>query len=361
MTITLSHISAFRFHRTPPQVLELLPGLERVSSAAGRKELMKVPEAAGGIGFPLHTLVHERNHRQNGKLLTTHLRTFEYMPIGAIQNTDFGFSVTSPLFTLLLMAPRMHIVDLAMMLMEVCGTFSVYRPSTQVNQLLRQDFLEGANFEYWERASNSSGETSDLWTRNPLVSNDELFRFIEDTRGLRGNVKLARAAQWIHGTVASPFEARSSLKVELPRRMGGAGIPITENNRRIQLSHPARRLANRDSCVADIFIESPDRKEHMDIECQSKFIHGHADAFLSDAERTASLQSMGIQVMPLTYKTLVNPRSFHAFIETVERQLGIPIRKKTPWMKDRERELDRLLFMDWNKLGSWEIPYRRHK
>ncbi len=97
----------------------------------------------------------------------------------------------------------------------------------------------------------------------------------------------------------------------------------------------------------------------MDIECQSAFIHEHAEAFLSDAERTAALQSMGIQVVPLTYKTLINPRGFHAFIETVERQLDIPLRKKTPWMEDREKELDRLLFMDWSKLGSWEIPYRR--
>lgn len=359
MTITLSHISAFRFHRIPPQVLDLLPDLERISSATGRKELEDLPAGIGGIGFPLHTLVHERNHRQKAKLLTTHLCTYEHMPVGAIQDTDFGFSVTSPLFTLLCMAPRMHIVDLTMMLMEICGTFSVYRPPAPINQLLCQHQLEGASFRYWKRVSNASGKTSDLWTRNPLVSNDELFRFIRDTKGLRGNAKLARAAQWIHGTVASPFEARSSLKLELPRRMGGEDIPIAENNRRIHLSQPARRLANRDSCVADIFIESSNHAQYMDIECQSAFIHEHAEAFLSDAERTAALQSMGIQVVPLTYKTLINPHSFHAFIETVERQLDIPPRKKTLWMEDREKELDRLLFMDWSKLGSWEIPYRR--
>ncbi len=52
MTITLSHISAFRFHRIPPQVLDLLPDLERISSATGRKELEDLPAGTGGIGFP---------------------------------------------------------------------------------------------------------------------------------------------------------------------------------------------------------------------------------------------------------------------------------------------------------------------
>lgn len=211
MELILSHISAFRYHRIPPQVLTLLPGLDELGHQQGRKKLSLHPESIGDIELPIRSLVFDPHHRQRRNTILTHTWSVD-LPFGAIEETDFGFSVTSPLFTLLLLVPRMHIVSLIMMLMEVCGTFSVYHPSEAIEQAFREYGLTDGAIGGWRRSVNNNGKPSDLWTRNPLVTFDELTRFLKSAQGMPGSAKLARAAQLIHGTVASPFEAQSTIK-----------------------------------------------------------------------------------------------------------------------------------------------------
>lgn len=359
MELTLSHISAFRYHRIPPQVLALLPGLDELGCQQGRKGLAHHPESIGNIGFPVQALVFDPQQREERKTILTHTWSTD-LPFSAIEETDFGFSVTSPLFTLLLLAPRVHIVSLIMMLLEVCGTFSVYRPSDAVEQVFREyDLIDGA-IGGWRRSVDNNGKPSDLWTRDPLVTFDELTRFLNSAQGMPGSVKLARAAQLIHGTVASPFEAQSTIKIELPPRMGGEGICITENNHRIWLPESARRLAGRDSCVADIFIQAAGSTSDIDVECQSMLHHNSRAELISDSERITALQSIGVEVIPLTYKMLANPTSFRSFITHLATRLDIRTKSSTPWLRQREAELDRHLFIDWNTLGMESIQ-KRHR
>lgn len=360
MELILSHISAFRYHRIPPQVLTLLPGLDELGHQQGRKKLSLHPESIGDIELPIRSLVFDPHHRQRRNTILTHMWSVD-LPFGAIEETDFGFSVTSPLFTLLLLAPRMHIVSLIMMLMEVCGTFSVYHPSEAIEQAFREYGLTDGAIGGWRRSVNNNGKPSDLWTRNPLVTFDELTRFLKSAQGMPGSAKLARAAQLIHGTVASPFEAQSTIKIELPPRMGGEGICITENNHRIWLPENARQLAGRDSCVADIFIQATGSTSDIDIECQSMLHHNSRAELISDSERITALQSIGVEVIPLTYKMLANPTSFRSFITHLATRLDIRTKSSTPWLRQREAELNRHLFIDWNTLGMESIQKRHRK
>ncbi|WP_159060061.1 hypothetical protein [Collinsella provencensis] len=349
MDEVLCGLSAFRFHRIPPQVLMLCPPLTSVK----KHDVLQHPLVQEILGSPLHILVTDKKDRRKNLAVLTQLWSQPFPP-EAIRETMHDVQVTSPLFTLLLLAPKLSETHLAMAMFEFCGTFSVFKPSSHVEEALRRSETERVfprNFG-WERVKDSSNKPTDLWRRPPLVDLDELRDYAETIQGLYGSKKFRSAVKAVTGITASPFEAQLSLLWRLPRRKGGKNLAGFSNNAEIRLTHQAKLVYPKLRCYGDLFWEGDDEHAPVDVECQGAVVHNDSTSFISDSDRITALSSMGIEVIPITYKQIVSPSSFNAVSDLVAHKLGVKKRRNQCSDSELERKLRQELFIDWNTLGT---------
>lgn len=354
MSYILSNISAFRFHRVPPQVLALCPPIPDEDCDRQRLLLRKDLLVNHVLGFPLHTLVLNRKERTNPALIEHHLWSSS-LPSKAIWETDYGVQLASPLFTLLTVAQYVSEIQLLMMAYEMCGTFAVFKPSDLIEKALK-DAYESRQMpkDYgWKRSSNQKGEATNLWQRTPLIQLNDLLDFAESNRALRGGKKLLNAARQMSGVAASPFEVQASMLFGLSRRLGGEGLSCFENNYEIALDQKAQQIVDKEKVYADLHFVSADGNRSVIVECQGATEHGKVDAGIRDADRVTALQSMGHEVVLLTFKKMSDKESFHAVTEMLSNKLGYPYKPKTDAMKVRESDLRRELLIDWATLGEF--------
>lgn len=346
-------ISAFRIHRTPPQVLMLCPRFP-LAQADPKRRIFKNHVVSKEIaGLPIHLLATSRRSRIANTCAVSHLATHE-LPFGCIQDTDLGIRLTSPLYTLFQLAHHMQEDQLLLAMYEFCGTFSVFKPTPVVEQLLddiENDISLPRDFG-WTRVVNQRGQKTDLWKRAPLVDIAELQRFACDMKSERGGRRFERAARRVTGITASPFEVQASILFSTPRDKGGEGFPRFVNNEEIPLSREARRIFGKTRCYADLLFETPNDLNALIVECQGKMVHDNWQSNLSDSNRTVALQQMGFSVMPLTYKQIADRHNFDAVRKVVAKQLGIRYKRKSETAIQKEIDLRRNIFIDWSTLGQ---------
>ncbi len=339
--------SAFRYYRVPPQVLMALPDLSIARDRATRTSLHLEPAFAEIFGGSAHRLVFDRASRTCADRLTSHLWTGE-LPVGAIwEDVPVIGDVTSPLFTLFLLARECSVIELAMAMHEMCGEFAIYQPVSEAAK-------EAADVESlygWRRVIDVDGKQTPIWRRPPLVTPDELRDFVTSVTELKWGKSFQAAVDLMQGVTLSPFEVEAAMLLGLPRRYGGYGFAV-ETNWPIRLSGRGKTLAQRSHCVADIYIENPKNGRAVDIECQGKAIHASLGAAASDADRTTAVEAEGIDVALLSYKQLEDPRRFQLFCEFIAKKLGIRMRTKTLAQQKAEINLRAIVISDWEKLCS---------
>lgn len=353
MEEVLCDISAFRFHRTPPQILMLCPPYpDRAcdKNRAGFKSHVLTREV---IGKPVHILATDRKHRLNNTSMVSHLVTND-LPSGCIQETDLGISTASPLYSLFNLAQHVHENHLVMAMYEFCGTFSVFRPSPIIEALLDEiDSSDSLPRSFgWQRVKNHAGEKTNLWRREPLVELGELRRFATEMKSARGGRRFAHAAKRVTGIAASPFEVQASMLFSTPRSKGGEGFSGFVNNEKIPLSKNAQRICGKRACYADLLFDVPNGVNPLIVECQGKMIHDHYVSAISDSDRMAALQEMGFTVLPLTYRQISDRANFDTVRRMIAKQIGVTYRNKSPEETRREIDLRRSIFIDWSTLGQ---------
>lgn len=350
MDLTLCGQSAFYYHRIPPQVLGLYPAIslgnmDRRCCGLGSHAVVK-----DLLHAPLHRLVFTRAQSGSRSLFKSHLLTQEPPP-GSFRQTEHGFDVTSPEFTLLNLATQVSRNQLLMACYEMCSSFAVFTPCERAQKQLD----EAISLKLippdcgWERVVDTKGNGTNLWKRAPLLSAADIAAFAKQAAGLRGVKQLRWAAKRMTGQTASPFEVQTSMLISLPRDEGGLGIDIT-NNARIPLSEAARSLYDKTCCYADILIESFTDSMGVILECQGRSAHDSEAASLSDAERATALTSMGYDVIQLTYDQIKDKKSFDHIAELIHKKAGLPYTPKTKQECDAEDALRQKLFVDWDEL-----------
>lgn len=350
MDLTLCGQSAFYYYRIPPQVLGLYPAIslgniDRRCCGLGSHAVVK-----DLLHAPLHRLVFTRAQSGSRSLFKSHLLTQEPPP-GSFRQTEHGFDVTSPEFTLLSLATQVSRNQLLMACYEMCSSFAVFTPCERTQQQLD----EAISLKFippdcgWKRIVDTKGNDTNLWKRAPLLSAADIAAFAKQAAGLRGVKQLRWAAERMAGQTASPFEVQTSMLVSLPRDEGGLGIGIT-NNARIPLSEAARSLYDKTCCYADILIESVTDSMGVILECQGRSAHDSEAASLSDAERTTALTSMGYDVIQITYGQIKDKRSFGNLAELIHKKAGLPYTPKIKQECDAEDALRQELLVDWNDL-----------
>lgn len=344
--------TAFKLHRIPPQVIGLCPPFPQPRGDKNRTELRSHPVVREILGTPLHRLVFSRNELSNGKLFRDHFWSGE-CPFGSIWEHELGASVTSPAMTLLGLASAITFPQLLMAVYEMCGGFAVFRPSEAIEEALRKYWHGGSErLGFWKRVMSTKGAPTSLWMRPPLLDLDELKRFASEVAGHRGARPLAEAAELMTGVCDSPFEVQTSLLLGLPRRLGGMGFTDIENNKVIRLSSEARSLCGKSECRADVYLGARDSARPVDIECQGAVVHDSGESAISDSRRIAALQSMGIDVVPVTFDQISDARSFDALAALVAKRSGRRLAPKTKGLQRRELDLRRNVLIDWNTLGE---------
>lgn len=350
MDLTLCGQSAFYYYRIPPQVLGLYPAIslgniDRRCCGLGSHAVVK-----DLLHAPLHRLVFTRAQSGSRSLFKSHLLTQEPPP-GSFRQTEHGFDVTSPEFTLLSLATQVSRNQLLMACYEMCSSFAVFTPCERTQQQLD----EAISLKFippdcgWKRIVDTKGNDTNLWKRAPLLSAADIAAFAKQAAGLRGVKQLRWAAERMAGQTASPFEVQTSMLVSLPRDEGGLGIGIT-NNARIPLSEAARSLYDKTCCYADILIESVTDSMGVILECQGRSAHDSEAASLSDAERTTALTNMGYDVIQITYGQIKDKRSFGNLAELIHKKAGLPYTPKIKQECDAEDALRQELLVDWDDL-----------
>lgn len=350
MDLTLCGQSAFNYYRIPPQVLGLYPAvsldnMDRRCCALGNHALVE-----DLLHMPLHRFVFSREQVGSRSLFKSHLLTQEPPP-GSFRQTEHGFDVTSPEFTLLSLATQVSRSQLLMACYEMCGSFVVFKPCERTQQQLDEAIslkLIPPNCG-WERVVNTKGNGTNLWKCTPLLSAADIAAFAKQAAGLRGVKQLRWATEHMTGQTASPFEVQTSMLVSLPRDEGGMGIDIT-NNARIPLSEAARSLYDKTCCYADILIESGTDSMGVILECQGRSAHDSEAASLSDAERATALTSMGYDVIQITYDQIKDKRGFGNLAKLIHKKAGLPYTPKTDQERTTEDTLRRELLVNWDEL-----------
>lgn len=135
MDLTLCGQSAFYYHRIPPQILGLYPAIslgnmDRRCCGLGSHAVVK-----DLLHAPLHRIVFTRAQSGSRSLFKSHLLTQEPPP-GSFRQTEHGFDVTSPEFTLLNLATQVSRNQLLMACYEMCSSFAVYTPCKRAQRQL---------------------------------------------------------------------------------------------------------------------------------------------------------------------------------------------------------------------------------
>lgn len=343
--------SAFRYWRTPPQVLMALPPLPVARDLSTRRSLADQPLAVNALGNPIETLVFDRALCSSTVNIKKHFWKGD-LPTAAIQDSELCGSVASPAFTLFTLAAQIPLAHLIMATYEMCGYFTVYQPTPYMNQVLTSSG-QGAYLPPgfgWRRVSDVSGNPTNLWQRDPLVELAELKALAEETVGHSGQKNFVRAIECVTGPCASPFEVQLSMLLGLPRSMGGQGLSLA-NNKEIRLTRAAQKIARQQRCFVDLYLESPAHERSLAIECQGAVVHASAETWRNDADRSTALQLMGLDVMQLTYRQICDKNRFDVLLQHIAKTLNMKLRPKTSRQQQAERDLWRNLFVDWETIA----------
>lgn len=311
-----------------------------------------IADSAAALSVALHPpvdlLVNEPSQRSTSALVRPRLCSMSQGEC-AICAAAPNVGVTTPLFALQQIAARASLARTVMLASELCGSFSVYVAPEPMRAVLQRLIDEGRlpRISGWSPVLDQDGRLTELWSRPPLATARQIREHAQGSPVVRGRAQLMRAAELVVDGAASPFEVVAGMLLGFSRRLGGEGYGAFSHNRKVALTLDSRRLARRGFLVCDLFWAAGDGRRALDVECQSRLAHASGDAALSDADRSAALDLMGVDVVNVTYGQLADPRRFEALSQLVAQKLGVPHREKTAGQRAAAERLRAEVFVDW--------------
>jgi hypothetical protein len=247
---------------------------------------------------PLHVLVEPGTavHRIEG--LAFHVAS-QTTPSRSYLRLDQGVYSAGPELCLAQVANAMHPVDLALLLMEFCGTYRVVG--------------NGAVFE-----------------QRPLTSKTELERFAQawrkrSSRCPAGVTRVEGVLPFVADGAASPREAALVLLLCLPFRLGGYNLPMPELNYGLDLGEGSdldrggRRALRFDVCW-------PQARFALEYDSDAFHLSGARHAL--DAEKRAAALQHGFSVVTVTNGQLRDPDAVADLARLVGRNIGRRVRMR---------------------------------
>ena len=183
------------------------------------------------------------------------------LPAHSLHHLGDNVYCTTPVFALVTIAARtsdrIFLLELAW---EICGTY---------------------------RTQKTTPDTA--YQAPAFTSVDEIRSFVERNPSVRGSRKIARLLRYVADGSASPRETKCALLFGLPRKNGGYGLGMPRMNHEVIASPEARAISGRSSFRCDLCWPAA----KLDVEYQSREMHGNELSRLRDSRRANALASMG--------------------------------------------------------------------
>lgn len=159
--------------------------------------------------------------------------------------------------------------------------------------------------------------------REPVASPESIRAYLERLSGLGGREKALRAARYLQGGAASPFEAKTYALLRLPLQYGGYGISGIRFNYEVEAGrHRIMTEQGRyfiDLCIPElkVGIEYYGEKEHKDV------IH--------DRRRLDALEALGWNMLVIDKQRLFSTDAFERAVLQVAKRAGLRLRRRPEW------------------------------
>jgi len=237
---------------------------------------------------PLELAVFDPNRKHVRKTVRANLLRTD-LPASALIRVDPSLWITCPELTVMLLAKRLAVIELAQVIMELCGSFSLH-------------------------PDPSARDEPPRYGLPPVMSLASLADFAQVTRVRGDKATLRTACQLACAHAASPMEANVTLLLSAPPDLGGYGFPKPSLNAPFTPPEEDRPHLSQQSYALDLFWQDC----LADIECESTGYHldpltanaqdGSLEAWRSerilkeesDRRRMRELQYLGLQVIPVT-------------------------------------------------------------
>ena len=295
MKWTISHQSALEFWRKTNAKESLagkkLRSFNPTTKPFDAKELKH--ESLRNVTEPIHVLVGSGNARKVRRDLQCHVSPGKF-PDGSFVQIASGLIISSPELCFLQMAGILSLVDLVALGFEFYGSYRLDKDSAE-----------------------DKGFRGDL----PLTNVANLQTYATKTVGLKGRKKALRALNFITEGSASPMETILTMLLTLPYRYGGYGFNKPLLNCRINVPTSAgqsRIKSNKSNYYCDLFWPV----EQVAAEYDSDAFHTGSDRILKDAIRRNTLASIGVTVVTVSRRQIVEAGGLRDFAEILSKLLG---------------------------------------
>ena len=237
----------------------------------------------------VHVLVNKRAGCRVNKRLVSHLCT------GALPRQPFAcvakdLYAAVPNFALCQKAAlEKDAVALLLLLWEACGTYQT-----------------------------SATGFAERYQVTPITTFRSLALFVASNSAVRGARKIARLLRYVSAYAASPREAQLALLLGLPLRYGGYNLGIPQMNWRVEAKGEARSIARRSHFRCDLCWP----EARIDMEYQSREMHGGEEKRVDDSRRANALTEMGWTVVGVTGDELASITATDAIADALRKRLG---------------------------------------
>ena len=233
------------------------------------------------------------------------------LPAHSLHHLGDNVYCTTPVFALVTIAARtsdrIFLLELAW---EICGTY---------------------------RTQKTTPDTA--YQAPAFTSVDEIRSFVERNPSVRGSRKIARLLRYVADGSASPRETKCALLFGLPRKSGGYGLGMPRMNHEVIASPEARAISGRSSFRCDLCWPAA----KLDVEYQSREMHGNELSRLRDSRRANALASMGWTVVAITNDELESMSATDVIASILRKRLGKRKDERLPHAHERKLALRRAL------------------
>lgn len=317
--LVLGHRTALELHRSLPLLrsrpfvkgARILPDkLPRNPLRQQHLDSLAAVHAVPLPSRPIHCYARQPSRSRKGDPIVSHTCALP-LPSRSLQRLSPTMFVATPELALVQIASsattRLELLEL---LWEACGTYQTELTSTEA-----------------------------LYNVKPLTSNRRIKRFSERASIFNGARKVDRALRYVSDGSASARETKLALILGLPVMYGGYGLGIPRMNYQINATSSARAVAGKKSFRADLCW--PEAK--LDVEYQSREIHGDENSRENDSRRANALASMGWTVVSITPAELENVHILDGIANTIRRHIGKRVRTEVQDRRSRQIRLMRQL------------------
>ena len=159
---------------------------------------------------------------------------------------------------------------------------------------------------------------AERYQMTPATTFRSLALFVASNTTVRGARKIARLLRYVSAYAASPREAQLALLLGLPLLYGGYNLGIPQMNWRVEAKGEARSIARRGHFRCDLCWP----EARIDVEYQSREMHGGEEKRVNDSRRVNALTEMGWTVVGVTGDELASITATDAIADALRKRLG---------------------------------------